>query len=429
VEAANRSRTEGLQSHLPARNDWCCQRIALMAATVGSALVCSGLAQAQMPAQSLWQTYMEAALASDQSNDLQAEAIILNAALAQAKRDDPNGQRPALSRLPLMLAYGELNRKDLLKPLADQGMHLDVSNLDERYADYVKTIDDYASSYYDRWRAHANDDPYDDFRQAVRFYGARNSYRIEVAIRTKVLSDEIGLADAMGTLGMVYKKGFYFDCAADNYGKSVQTYASFQQKRDAMIAAGARFGTGNPTAEQNIVGQPVTDNQVYIELQAASTMVNLAFQSLRARSGNKPMTNTDLADDCPGANASAAGFDTQTSQAFEYLHTLVSLTTRLHDEWPGYPFSGLVAFELADLYGLEFQMAKLQPGEYPEALENAKKEYERSLTIMSRAQGASSPFVKGTAVDYVDLLVGAKLPDEAQKIEQTYGVTPSKATN
>jgi hypothetical protein len=438
MDFANRVRGHGQEPPFRAENARQHKPLPSMLAAamaIGCAIVaCPASARAQAPAKNLWQTYMAAALGSNQSDDFKVEAIALNAALAFAMQHDAQGLQPALTRLPLMLVYAELDRKDLIKPLADQGMHIDVSDLDKRFDDYISTVDNYASSYYDRWKAHVDDKPGDDFKQGVRFYGAKNSYRIEVALRTKLrLGDEIGLATAISQVGLVYSKGADLDCAGYDYGRAFQTFLDFQQKRDAMTAAGGRFSVGNPTtptAEQSTMGQAVMDTQVYLVLIAAMAMKDSALETLNSRTDGSPPTNSELASKCdnfgpPARTAPAVGFDARISRVSEYFDIVLTLTSELRKRWPGNPVFGTLYNDMGLLYQMEFERSQMHPDQYPGMLVKARDAFEKSLAILTDSGGTKSQSVHAVAANYVDLLIKAKLPDEAKKIEDRYGVAPS----
>jgi hypothetical protein len=392
------------------------------------------MARAQAPAKDLWQTYMEAAIASDQTDDFKIEAITLNAALALANQNDAQGPRPGLTRLPLMLAYAELGKRDLMQPLASQGMRIDVSNLDGRFDNYIGAAENYASSYYDRWTAHQNDNPADDFKTTVRIYGAKNSYRIEVALRTKLRpGDEIGLASTLSLVGLVYKRSADFECAGYDYGRALETFLDFQRKRDAMTMAGGLFSVSNPatpSAEQSTKGQAVIDTQVYLVLEAATLMTAAAYKSLQPQPADSSAAKTDLSADCdnfgpPARTAPAVGFDAQISRASQYFDALLKLTSELHSRWPSHPLFGTVDYRIADLFAVEFKMTKVHPEQYPDSLAEARKSFESSLSILTHATGSGSQIVRSIAAKYVTLLIEAKSPDEAKKIEDRYGVTSS----
>ena len=81
--------------------------------------------QAQAPSKDLWQSYMDAAEAADTAGDFKTEALTLARAFAFAKQHDAQGQRPVLSQLPLMLAYIELDEKDLWQSIAKEKLRIE----------------------------------------------------------------------------------------------------------------------------------------------------------------------------------------------------------------------------------------------------------------------------------------------------------------
>ncbi|HEY6464798.1 MAG TPA: hypothetical protein VIY69_02330, partial [Candidatus Acidoferrales bacterium] len=86
---------------------------------------------------------------------------------------------------------------------------------------------------------------------------------------------------------------------------------------------------------------------------------------------------------------------------------------------------GLAAFRFAELYKLEYERSQQQPGAYPDVLAQARSAYQNALKILTHAAGPNAELVSWVASDYATLLVEAKLPDEAKKIETQYGVKPS----
>ena len=392
----------------------------------------AGASAAAAQTRDLWQTYMEAAVGSHQTGDLTTEAITLNAAYAFARRHDPAGQRPVLTRLPLMLAYGELDRDDLIKPLSALGIRMDVSNLDTRYDAYIGTIDSYASSYDDRFRAHQNDNPYDFNKQAFRLYGSKNSYLIEIALRAKRRpADKIGLATAMAMAGLAYKKDLDFECAAYDYARAFQTFQDFDRLREATSAGGVNFSVGGAAApgdRQSAMGQVTADTETAVLQALATNMRFLAYRTLHPQSSDTPAKTDMSACDSFGPAARtppAVGFDAQVARAAEYLATTLKLSAQLHHYWPDNPMFGWLNYNIAQTHDLEIEMAKAHPGKYPEALAKARKAYEDSLLILSHAFGTHSQPVRQVATEYVDLLVKAQLNDEARKIETQYAVTRS----
>ena len=392
-------------------------------------------AHAQPPTKDVWQTYLDAAQASDSSGNFTAEAIILSAALALANKSDPHGQRPALTRLPLILAYGELHRTDLMDPLSALSIHIDVGNLDERYDDFLNTIDEYANSYHDRWNAHQDDSPSDDlnFKQGVRFYGAKNSFLIEIAFRTKLRpGDQIGLAKAVGVLGVAYRKHGYLDCAGYDYGVASQSFQDFRQRLNAMATAASRFDVGSlmdSAGEQSTLVPAQLDTQVALLDVLERYMQDMAYNTIHPNAEDRALAKTDWGSCDPQGpplrTPLAVGFDAQISSAIKYVNVRLSLIQQLSKYWPDNNLFGLAAFRFAVLYKLEYDRSQQQPGAYPDVLAQARSAYQNALKILTHAAGPNAELVSRVASDYATLLVEAKLPDEAKKIETQYGVKPS----
>lgn len=394
-----------------------------------------GQAVAEAQTRDLWQTYMDAAQASDASENFTAEAIILNAALGFANQHDRDGQRPVLTRLPLLLAYGELDRKDLMKPLAAQGLHIDVANLDDRFSDYIGTTYAYANSYMSRWDAHANDSASDAlaFAQAIRFYGTKNSFSIEISFRTKLRPDDkIGLARAMSLLGLSYKKNGYLNCAGYDYAGASQTFQDFRQTLDAMETAGNLFDVGGQTTwgvGQRTLDPAEFDTQVALLTAFQAYMMTVAYETLHPDTEELSTAKTDW-DFCsrwgpPLKTSPAVGFDAQISRALEYHNVQLSLTQQLAKYWPNNMFFGEIDSQTAELYKLEYESSLLKPGTYADSLAKARSAYEGALKILTYAAGSGAPTLGIIASHYAGLLVEAKLPAEAEKIESQYGVKPS----
>lgn len=394
---------------------------------------CPGPAEAQAPPD-LWQTYLDAAQASDNAGDFKTEAITLDAALAFASKHDPQGQRPALTRLPLVLAYGELHRTDLMDPLSALGVNIDVGQLDKRYNDYISTLDSFANHYYDRWNAHLNDSESDDlsFKQTVRFYGAKNLFALEIAFRTKLNpEDKIGLATAMGLLGLAYKKHAYYDCAGYDYAEASQIFRDFRQTLNAMETSGRLFDLGSQSASSaaSMLIPPNLDTQVALLEAFERYMRDVADEALHPNSDEASAAKTDW-DFCSRRGPTlktppAVGFDAQISRAIAYHDVKLSLIEPLRKYWSENMLFGTAEFQLAQIYKLEYQRSQKQAGAYPDALGKARSAYEDALKILSHAEGPRSQFVQEIAGEYADLLNDAKLPAEAKKIKAQYGVTAS----
>jgi hypothetical protein len=380
----------------------------------------------------LWQTYMDAALSSDQTNDFQTEAIILHAAFDYANQNDQNDQRPAMTRLPLMLAYIELGRKDLWDPLTKTGLNIDVGELDDRVGAFIFSIGNFGSSYDSRWQAHQNDKSTDDFLQNARMYGAKNSYKIEVALRTKLeRGDEVGLALAMANVGLIYRHDIDYNCAIYDYDRGFQAFSDFQRKRDAVNRAGTLFDVEQTPAlilDQNQSGQPITAQQVYIVILAGMELRDSAASLIHSTTNTPSPTNDELSTTCdsfgpPATTPAAVGFEAKVTRASQYFAAALKLTEQLQKDWPGNPIFDDIYLRIASLYQTEYEWRQTHPNEYPDALQKARNAYDKSLSNAAVSLGPKTDFVQGVASDYASFLLEAQQSADAKKIEAQYGVT------
>jgi tetratricopeptide (TPR) repeat protein len=376
------------------------------AAVVGLGLmVTASPSRAQTQPKDLWQSYMEAAVAADTAGDFKTEALVLGRAFAFAKQHDPQGQRPVLSQLPLMLAYIELDEKDLWQTIAKEKFRIDVGNLGQGMTDYISTLDSYGWSYYGRWKAHlADSSEKEAFKQTGRLYGAENSFRVEIALRNKLVSDDLdGLGSAEGSLGLVLSKRQRFSESDDAYNKAVQQLRGSQAKLVAMPTLSALFSVGDPGL--SMAERTVRETQIDVMLLTASNLVASSQDSI-----------TQKRD---------ADFATLTERALALYEEIRDLTKDVSQFWPRHPFFGFLNYNFAWLYRTQFMMTKMHPDRYPDSLAKAKESFERALAILQYSKGPNSPDVHNIASDYMNLLEVADLPDEAKNLGQRYGSNPS----
>ena len=361
--------------------------------------------QAQAPSKDLWQSYMDGAEAADAAGDFKTEALTLARAFAFAKQHDAQGQRPVLSQLPLMLAYIELDEKDLWQSIAKEKLRIDVGNLGQGMTDYISTLDNYGWSYYTRWKAHLNDSSEKEaFKQTGRLYGAENSFRVEIALRQKLMSeDQDGLGAAEGSLGLVLSKRQRFVDSDDAYNRAVQQLRGSRAKLVAMPTLSTLFSVGDPslsTAERS-----VRETQIDVMLLTARNLVASSQDSIAQKR-----------DDA---------FATQVSRALALYEEIRALTEDVGQFWPRHPFFGYLDYGFALLYQTEFTVTKVHSDRYPASLAKAKEAFESAIAILEYSKGPSSQDVRNAVSDYMGLLVAADQPDEAKKLGKRYGINPA----
>ncbi len=355
----------------------------------------------QAPSKDLWQTYMDAAEAADAARDFKTEAVVLARAYAFAKQRDSQGQRPVLSQLPLMLAYVELDEKELWQSIAKERLRVDVGNLQPAMRDFISTLDNYGWSYYNRWKAHINDKSEDAFKQTGRLYGAENAFRVEIAFRQKLMIDDRdGLASAEGSLGLVLSKDSKFKESEEEYSKSIQRFRGSRVKLAAMSALSSLFSVGD-TSNAN-AEQTVTETHLDVMLLTARNLVASAEESFAKKR-----------DDV---------FATQVENARALYKEMQSSTDDVSKFWPRHPFFGYFNADLAWFYQTEFAMTKLHPERYPDSLSKSRESFERAIAILEYSEGPNSIDVRNVVSRYIDLLVAADQPEEAKSLRRRYGI-------
>ena len=199
-----------------------------------------------------WEISIEAAANAELGSPI--APIILGNALAIAEERDPNGARPILSRLHLMLSYIAQNKFDLFKSVYGMpNLKIDVSTFDLGLKDYIGPLRTFQSSHYTRWQNPLPDDKDKDvLLEGVR-YGAQHLAEIEVALRKQVVSeDAMGLADALANLGLVFKNLGELEKAIEKYQEAQTFFVAAREERNALIAAELAFAIGNlPTNVSN----------------------------------------------------------------------------------------------------------------------------------------------------------------------------------
>jgi tetratricopeptide (TPR) repeat protein len=373
----------------------------LLVWTAMSLAITAAPVRAQVPSKDLWQIYMNAAQVADAAGDFKIEAIALARAFAFAKQHQVDSPRPVLSQLLLMLAYIELGRKDLWESTAKERLRINVGRLEPAMRDCIATIDRYGWSYYNRWKAHAQDQSGDAFMQTGRLYGAENLFRVEIAFRQKLMADDReGLAMAQTSLALVLSKEAKFRESNDAYNKALQQFRGSRAKLTAMAVQSTLFSVGDMSSTH--AEQTITETQIGVMLLMARNLVASSEDSL-----------THKRDDA---------FATQVRRALALYTEVESLTEDVRKYWPRQPFFGVLDYDLAWLYRTEFMMTKTHPDRYPDSFSKAKDAFERALAIFEYSKGLNSAEVRNVASAYVTLLMAAGQTDEAKKLGRHYGI-------
>jgi hypothetical protein len=369
-------------------------------ALILTAVIALGLASVPLNLQAgsskdLWQSDMLAAQAADAIDDFTTEALVLANALSLAK-----GQRRALSRLPLVLAYLELGRKDLWQPIAKEDFQIDVNPPEEMRA-AISFLDRYGWNYYNRWKTHRSDTSEDPFKQTTRLAGAENAFRMEVALREKLMSDdEAGLGEAQASLGLVLSRESPTGEIESIYSQALQHLRSSNMKLAAMDTLSELSSMGDPArirTERN-----VGETQISVLILTANNLIESAQASLREKNDDQ--------------------FASQAARAQAIFQEISDLTASVRQGWPRHSFFGLLESEIGWLHQTEFEVTRIHPDRYPDSFAKAKNAFEQAIAIYEYSKGPNSPELRNVAGMYIALLKAANQADAARKLAQRYGL-------
>jgi hypothetical protein len=355
------------------------------------------------PSKDLWQSYMEAALQADKAEDFKTEALILANAVSLAKSHDATEQRLLLSQIPLMLAYVELGREDLWRPILKDisGKHL--GDPDETMRSYISIFREYGWSYYDRWKQHQDDTSEDSFKQQGRLYGAEIAMRAEVTLRQTLLSDdEAGLGEAEASLGLVLTKKSDSSGSEEAYNQALQHLRGSGMKRATMQTLSDLLSIGDPKLADS--ERSVEQTQIDVLFLTVRNLVESAQSSLKDKQEDQ--------------------FASQVGRASALLEEVSATTADIRKRWPRHPFFGILEAQIAWLHQTEFAMTKMHADQYPDAFAKAKDAFERSIAIIEYSKGPKSQELRTVATSYLELLIAAGQTDQANRLAQRYGVRP-----
>lgn len=352
--------------------------------------------------QTLWQTHMAAAAKANSSGDLETEATLLTRALDLAQtQGTPHFQTQitTLTKIPLMLAYIELDKEALWKPLAGGTFRIDLGALDSSMKPFISTARSLANAYDNRWRRNERET---GFKQDARRYGAEHLFRVEVALRKKfMLEDESGLAEAQALLGTVIARRSASD-SQEPFREAIKVFETIRDRRSKIDAVTRKFGVADESSDALIddIGTKLVSTQFYAMVIAMKNVLRVANDSLDKKDRKS--------------------FESAIESASNFSDEMIRATSRIRASWPRSPTFGLIALYRGSMYSSQYKGAKADPKLFPDSLAQGKAAFEEALSIFAYNYGPTSDYVKSTARDYADLLRLAGQNSEAAEVEKRY---------
>ena len=175
------------------------RRLALLITLPFAAAV--GSPATAQPAPDMWIVSTQAAV--DSIRDPETAAIILGNAMDLARERDAQGMRPQLTQLQLMLDCVAMDKFDLCRRVYDiSDFKFDVAKFNSGLRDYASVLRSLAAYLLHPVERPPALDKEHTLKMAALEYGAKHYTAIEVAVRRKVASEDLGgLAQAIGLAG------------------------------------------------------------------------------------------------------------------------------------------------------------------------------------------------------------------------------------
>ena len=198
----------------------------------------------------------------------EAAGLILGAALAHANKHDPDGVRPVLARVQLMLAYVEVDQFALYeKTFGAAPFKIDAAKFDPTLKGYVTAARTLAGLCDTRLKSDASA-ANGALRRKGHEYCARHFAEIEVALRSKVATDDAGeLAIAIALKGLYFAHLGDRTKAIDDYRDAIKRLTQTRLERNAIESVDRLFAlrdklpngggvtsSGTPAVQETSIG-------------------------------------------------------------------------------------------------------------------------------------------------------------------------------
>jgi tetratricopeptide (TPR) repeat protein len=391
-----------------------------------------GFAHAQSnSAQSLWDTYMDAAARANEDDHPDSAKILWESAIRVAEQMGPDEARLFFSRKMLLLTYFDLGQGEgeKAKELISLMQHPDVSKIDAGLLPFSRTLDGLASTYDGRWKKGENAE--------IALLEAEQCRMIQTAIQERVLTRDVDRAEDMALYGMVLShrkkldcadsKG---DCASQKLQEALKYWDAQDAKTDKRVEASKRFSLlneGDPAMEE------LSEDPIYVKVILAKAYYDLGKQSKsssttghaedafrQAESLYKQVLQTWLQTWPKGS---------ETATAYVNLGNLYQGEGKNQDAeknfkqalqiwlegWPDGSGAAVSYWDLGYLYMTE--------GKNQDAATNL----ENSLHLYEALEGSNSANTKWVATKLAEVLRKEDRAQDAQAIEQKYQLQTSNA--
>lgn len=324
--------------------------------------------------------------------------MILGPALDYAKKHDPDGARPLLTKIQLMLAYVAADKFDQYKSIyGNPDFKIDISKFDANLKDYLTALRGLANNCDTALRdAQAS---LSELQRAGLQYCSRHYSDIELSIRRKLTADDMKYADALAFHGLVLSHLGDARQAIADYQGAFAYFKNARRERNALEVANRAFDT----ARQGVVIVSKTPGSAKQE-QLENFMISADEPYLPFLIIRSALTNAENAINQGQQPEAQAAIDLalQSAQEAGGLHKFVRTT------WPCHSSVALTHNYNGWIHETRMHFAKKfeqQPDEkIAKDLHEAIADYKRALAIFVFSQGVTSQAVRNVVDSYTGVL-------------------------
>jgi hypothetical protein len=373
-------------------------------ATLLVAVGCATGSARGVPGADPWLTYVDAAVEARNADDPLVAEALLKAAYELAKQSDPQGARPALTRLLLTGTYAALDQMDKARSVAGEGLRLDVSQLDESLLPLADSLAKLGELAFARWKTFSQEKAWD---QAARSrWEAENVSMLEAAIRQRAAPGTTLTARAVQFYARVLLYKGETEQSLQKFAAGVEIYQGIEQNSRALARGGQlltlfpRKDAGADAADSGLMYNVDWDRAMAYVTRGEGLLEKKKIEE----ANNKP-TNTEA-------------IFAEAKNNFDNAEAIFkSLISQIEQYWPNNKALGNLYDWLGSLYD----------SDHLNLLVEAEAAYRHSLSVFLANEGPEGERVRSSARSLAAVLREEGKADEAAAIETSYKVTSASA--
>ncbi|MFI4986645.1 MAG: hypothetical protein ACHQF3_04330 [Alphaproteobacteria bacterium] len=338
----------------------------------------------------LWQSYLDAAVEANVSDDFTSAEALLKAADDVARQRDANGPRAALTRLVLDFVEVELEKRPPEDIISRQGLAPDLAGAETALLPAADSFARLANNYYHRWEDldPDRDSAAERAKAKLRLREAEICRLVALAMQKKLLlAGDVAIASTMALYGVVLSDEDRLDEAKENYRAALDIWAAADRKNAQLMEGSRRFSLNQGRTAGDAKGG---NDPLLVKFFLAQADMTTGYQ---LRNEKKVLE-------------AARDF----KEAEEALLEVIAIYDK---DWPDRLATGYRYYQLARLYS--WQEGRLR---------DAEDKFRRALAIYEAVEGKTSDDVATIVERLAAVLRQEQDEDRARALETAYGVKP-----